>query len=115
MRMPQASDTSATLWLESVNSMVKIIDPDVLASVEQARLNRRTQVTKIKRKTVSVTVSRTVQVVQYQPSTVTVTETADVGDQDPEEVKLALYESASKSMQKFMRAEIKKYKKDDDE
>lgn len=65
---------------------------------------------KIKRKVVSVTVSRTVQVRNFTPSTVTVTETAEVGDHDPDIVKDTLYKSASKSMQRFMRAEIAKYK-----
>lgn len=96
--------------------MVNIVDTEVLASIEASRLKRKEKhVAKIKRKTVSVTVTRTVQVVQFQPSTVSVTETAEVGDQDPNEVKQELYESASKSMQKFMRGEIKKYKKEDDE
>lgn len=68
---------------------------------------------KIKRSQVSVTVSRTVQVRNYTPSTVTVTEIADVGDNDPDIVKDTLYKSASKSMQKFMRAEIAKYKEEE--
>jgi hypothetical protein len=65
---------------------------------------------KIKRKVVSVTVSRTVQVRNFTPSTVTVTETAEVSNHDPDIVKGTLYKSASKSMQRFMRAEIAKYK-----
>lgn len=95
--------------------MVNIVDTEVLASIDASRLKRKEkQVAKIKRRSVSVTVSRTVQVQNYTPSTVTVTETADVGDNDPEDVKRELYESASKSMQKYMRAEIKKYKGDDE-
>ncbi len=66
---------------------------------------------KLKRRSVSVTVTRTVQVVQFQPSTVSVTECADVPEgMSAEEVKAELYESASESMQKFMRGEIKKYR-----
>ena len=66
---------------------------------------------KIKRTSVSVTVSRTVQVRNYTPSTVTVTETAEVGEgQSAQKVKDALYESASDSMQEYMRKEIKKYR-----
>lgn len=68
---------------------------------------------KIKRSSVSVTVTRTVQVAQYQPSTVSVTETADVpAGMKASDVKAALYESASASTQKYMRAEIKKYRQD---
>ncbi len=68
---------------------------------------------KLKRKSVSVTVTRTVQVKQYEPSTISVTETADVPDgMKTSEVKLALYETASASVQKYMRAEIKKYRRD---
>lgn len=64
----------------------------------------------IKRKTVSVKVTRTVQVQQYQPSTIEVTETADVPEgSDPRDVKDELYKSASASVVKFMNAEIKKY------
>lgn len=66
---------------------------------------------KIKRTKVSVTVSRTVQVQNYTPSTVTVMEEAEVQDgQKASSVKEALYESATDSVQMFMRAEIKKYK-----
>ncbi len=69
---------------------------------------------KIKRKTISVTVSRTIQVQQFQPSVVTVTETTELGpDDNPEEVKAVLYKSASRSVTKFMNAEIDKYSGDE--
>lgn len=63
-----------------------------------------------KRKTVSVTVSRTVQVQQFQPSTVTVAESAEVPEgATASEVKLELYKSATASVTKFMNQEIRKY------
>lgn len=64
-----------------------------------------------KRKTVSVTVKRMVQVVRFHPSEISVTEVADVPEGvKASEVKRELYESASLSVQKFMREEINKYK-----
>lgn len=65
----------------------------------------------MKRKQVSVTVTKTVQVVQFEPVVVSVTETADVGDADVSEVKAELYESASKSVRKFMKEEKEKWAK----
>lgn len=68
---------------------------------------------KIKRKMVSVTVARTVQITQFHPSTVTVAESAEIPDgMTSEEVKLELYKSATKSVTKFMNQEIKKYEEE---
>jgi hypothetical protein len=69
--------------------------------------------TKIKRKTVSVSVSRTVQITQYHPSTVTVTEEAEIPEgMTHVEVKEVLYKSASASVVKFMNNEIDKWSKE---
>lgn len=66
----------------------------------------------MKRKTVSVTVTKVVQAEQYEPVTVSVSETADLEDGDKaSETKRKLYESASKSLHKFMREEIKLWRR----
>lgn len=68
----------------------------------------------LKRKTVSVTVSRTIQITQFHPSTVEVTETADVPeDASVDEIKAILYKAASKSVVKFINAEIDKWENDE--
>lgn len=70
---------------------------------------------KLKRKSVSVTVSRTIQLVQFHPATLTVAETADVPDgMDPEEAKLELYKSAAASVDKFLRQEQRKFNKENE-
>ena len=62
------------------------------------------------RTSTSVTVSRTVQTAPYTPSTISITETADVPeDMDVAEVKLALYKSCTASVTKFINNELKKY------
>lgn len=64
----------------------------------------------MKRKSISVTVERTVQAQQFQPCVVRVTETADMPpDMTEAEVKLELYKSASASVKKFMIQELKKW------
>jgi hypothetical protein len=69
---------------------------------------------KIKRTKVRVSISRTVQVNRFNPSTVTVEEEADVPDgMTADDVKAELYESVTKTVQKFMRKEIKKYRRED--
>jgi hypothetical protein len=63
-----------------------------------------------KRKTVSVVVTKTIQEPQYNPSTITVTETAEVGkDDDHKEVLDELYESASKRCRKYVKAEVESW------
>lgn len=66
----------------------------------------------IKRTSVSITVSRTLQLAQFHPASVSVTEVAEVGDADIAEVKLELYRSATASVDKFLRHEVKKYKEE---
>lgn len=69
---------------------------------------------KIKRTKVRVSISRTVQVNRFNPSTVTVEEEADVPDgMTADDVRTELYESVTKTVQKFMRKEIKKYRRED--
>lgn len=65
----------------------------------------------MKRKTVSVTVTKVVQAQQFEPVTISVTETADVGDEKPSQVKRELYESASASVHRFMKEELTLWKR----
>lgn len=68
----------------------------------------------IKRKVVSVSISRTIQITQFHPSTVMVTETAEVPtDLTADQVKAELYKSASRSVVKFMNLEIDKWEDDE--
>lgn len=66
----------------------------------------------MKRKTVSVTVQKTVQAAQFEPLVISVTETADLEADDKASVaKRKLYESASESVHKFMKEELKLWKR----
>ena len=66
----------------------------------------------MKRKTVSVTVQKTVQAAQYEPVTISVTETADLeADDKSKAVKRKLYESASESVHEYMKEELKLWKR----
>lgn len=66
----------------------------------------------MKRKSVSVTVSKVVQAAQYEPVTVSITETAELEAGDKAgEAKRKLYESASKSLHEFMKEEIKLWRR----
>ncbi len=68
---------------------------------------------KIKRKQISVTVTRTVQLQQYHPATVSVTEVADIPEgEDYEAVRTALYKSATKAVTKFLRNEVRLHGED---
>lgn len=74
---------------------------------------RRRELAKLKRTEVSITVSRTVQVQQFQPSTVSVTETAEIPEEmTASDVKRALYKSASKAVEEFIESERLKYQKE---
>lgn len=66
----------------------------------------------MKRKEVSVTVTKTVQAAQFEPVTVSVTETAtlEAGDK-ASTAKDKLYESASESLHKFMKEELKLWRR----
>lgn len=66
----------------------------------------------MKRKTVSVTVTKTVQAAQFEPVVISVTETADLEDGDKASVaKQKLYESASASVHRFMKEELTLWKR----
>lgn len=66
----------------------------------------------MKRKSVSVTVTKTVQAAQFEPVTVSVVEAADLEAGDKaSEVKRKLYESASKSLHEFMGEELKLWRR----
>ena len=65
----------------------------------------------MKRKTVSVTVTKVVQAAPFEPVTISVTETADLGDTKASEAKQKLYESASASVHRFMKEELTLWKR----
>lgn len=61
-------------------------------------------------KTITVTVTKTVQTAQYEPVTVTVTEVREVSsEKDSEETHLKMYTGVTKSVKKFIDNELAKY------
>lgn len=65
---------------------------------------------KIKRKAVSVVVQRTVQLKQFHPVTLTVSESAEVMEgQSVKDIKLELYKSATESVTKFLNQEVREH------
>lgn len=63
---------------------------------------------KIKRRTVTVSVTRTVQLQQYHPATVSVTEVADIPPgEDYDEIRKELYKSATKAVTRFLKNEVR--------
>lgn len=61
-------------------------------------------------KTITVTVTKTVQTAQYEPVTVTVTEVREVSsEKDSEETHLKMYTACTKSVKKFIDNEMAKY------
>lgn len=66
----------------------------------------------MKRKMVSVTLSKTVQAHQFEPLVVTITESAEVeSGEKVREVRDKLYESASVGLHKIMVKELKLWKR----
>lgn len=66
---------------------------------------------KLRITTVTVTLSKTIQVVNFEPLRVDVTQTAEVGpDDNASTVRRELYESTSKALDAMMRFEIKQWK-----
>ena len=64
-------------------------------------------------KTVTVTVSRTVQITQYSPVTVTVTEVHEVKEgESTREVRNSAYNAVSASVVKYVQHEVENYSKD---
>jgi len=57
-----------------------------------------------------VTISRTVQIRQYEPVTVTVTEKHKLGeDEEPKKVRLQVYNQVATDLARFMDRELKRY------
>lgn len=66
----------------------------------------------MKRKSVTVTVAKTVQAGPYEPVVISVAETAELEEGDKaSEVKRKLYESASASLHKYMKEELKLWRR----
>lgn len=67
-----------------------------------------------KRKSVTVSVSRTIQLKQYHPVGITITETAEVPpDENYKDIELELYKSATKAVTKFLDNEIREHGEDE--
>jgi len=66
-----------------------------------------------KAKTITVTVARTVQIKQYEPVVVTVSETHEVKEGEvTREVRNAAYNSVSASVVRYVEHEVENYSKD---
>lgn len=66
----------------------------------------------MKRKVVSVTLTKTVQASQFEPLTVSITESAELeADDKPARVRNKLYESASEGLHEIMVKELKLWKR----
>lgn len=64
-----------------------------------------------KKRTIKVSISKTTQVVQYEPVTVLIEESVELeADEDPEETRSELYESVSDAVTRYMKKERKKWK-----
>lgn len=62
---------------------------------------------------ITITISRTIQVKQYEPLTVTVTETYQCEeDDDLQEVRNAAYKQVADSVAKYLKREYKRYTED---
>lgn len=66
----------------------------------------------MKRKIVSVTVTKVVQAAQFEPLTVSITESAEIEEGDKViKVRNRLYESASEGLHEIMGKELKRWKR----
>lgn len=66
----------------------------------------------MKRRTVSVTVTKMVQAAQYEPLTISITESAELeGEEKVSQIRTKLYESASKGVHKLMIEELTLWKR----
>lgn len=66
----------------------------------------------MKRRTVSVTVTKVVQAAQFEPLTISIIESAELeGEEKVSEVRTKLYESASRGVHKLMKEELKLWKR----
>ena len=61
-------------------------------------------------RTIQITVTRTVQVKQFEPVTVTLSETIEVEDDaDVKEARLALYTGVTSRVERYIKNEVTKY------
>ncbi len=66
----------------------------------------------MKIKTIKVSISKTMQAVQFEPVTVTVEHTAELGvDDDVKAVRENLYKRTSASAESFIKQEVLKYRR----
>ncbi len=66
----------------------------------------------MKRKSITVEISKTIQVVQFEPIVVRVAETAELEDGDKvSKVREKLHESVSDSVVQIMKDEVKRWRK----
>lgn len=66
---------------------------------------------KLRVTSVTITLSKTIQVVNFEPIRVDVTQTAEVGpDDNASQVRRALYENTSKALNTMMKFEIEKWR-----
>lgn len=66
----------------------------------------------MKRKSITVTLTKTVQASQFEPLIVTISETAEMGEGDKvSDVREKLYESTSKGLHKVMGEELTRWKR----
>jgi hypothetical protein len=79
--------------------------------LQREREEKRSKKSTLRITSVSVTLSRTIQVRQFEPVRVDVTQTAEVTEHDnPSEVRRELYEVTSKALRGMMRLELDKWK-----
>lgn len=69
----------------------------------------------MKLKSIEVTVTKTVQIPKFEPSTISVVLSADTDSESVNEDSAKLYKKASVMVNKFIVAEVRKYKSDNDE
>lgn len=64
------------------------------------------------KRTITIQVSKTVQAKQYEPVTVSVTETVICEDEDAEEVRMNTYREVTQAVRKYIINETRKYKEE---
>jgi hypothetical protein len=81
-----------------------MVNPKIVPDIRPSRLN----ITQV-----SVTVSKTIQVVQFEPVRVDVTQTVEILDDDKvSRVRRELYESTSKAVAAMMHEELKRWRQE---
>jgi hypothetical protein len=64
---------------------------------------------------ITVTISRTIQIRQYEPVTVTVTERHELEEgEDPKVVRLQVYNQIAPDVARFMDKEVKRYSEEEE-